>query len=95
MRWWPWVSRERLEYVEAQLAISEAERHRLLGMLLGNEKPSRPHEQPVTAVAQAAEPSEVSGKIISFTTPFDSIEERARQAIKIRKMPPTFKARVR
>ena len=86
----PFVSRERLEDVQRQLLESEAERKRLLDLLLnGTAKP-----EPIKPAEHTEHnTSEENSSLIPFTTPFDRLEKRVSQALKDGKVPQQFRAK--
>lgn len=89
----PWVSRYRLEFVEAQLREANAERLRLQELLLVSRLVNQP---PKPVIAPAPEPEEEpSTPKPSASTPFDRIETSAKTALQQGKMPLVFKARIR
>lgn len=83
----PFVSRDRLEDVQRLLAESEAERKRLLDLLL----PGVPKEpEPVKIPASA--PSKESN-MVAFNTPFDRLEKRVSVALKNGAVSQQFRAK--
>jgi hypothetical protein len=97
----PWVSRERLEEAEKRLTAADAERLRLLDLLLGGAVPDR---RPVVAQTRTVEPeiddgirpitnNEDQGTQASFSTPFDRVLSRFDAAHKGGKIPVKFQAR--
>jgi hypothetical protein len=96
---WPWVSRYRLEFVEAQLREANAERLRLQELLLAPQMTTHaltqtlPFGVPAKPVTQADE--EPSTPKPAASTPFDRIETSAKTALQQGKMPLVFKARIR
>lgn len=92
----PLVSRERLDLAEKQLADSEAERRRLLDLLLRDTTPVRRQAATVTeddGIRAVTSPEE--GSAVAFTTPIDRVLSRFDQAHKGGKIPAQFKARSR
>lgn len=88
----PWVSRERLEDAQRQLAESETERKRLLELLLV--KPPVASISRGTQEMKSEKPAETRGPT-SYTTPFDQIERRFSEAFKAGEIiPQKFKARI-
>ena len=92
---WPWVSRYRLEAAEQRLEQVNAERERLLALLLARPEPMQP--PPVAAVEAIQEPVNVEqeqGEPAAFSTPFDRLGNRFEQARKSGTIPAQFKARI-
>jgi hypothetical protein len=89
---WPWVSRYRLEFVEAQLREANAERLRLQELLLAPRT-----AVPVLSLAPQSQPEEksASSNVMPFTNPFDRVEARAGRAIASGSMPRVYKAGIR
>lgn len=99
MRPWPWVSRYRLEEAERRWNVVDAERLRLLDLLLGRAAPERrvaleaglPGVEPEDGIRPMGQGSEVS---TSFTTPIDRVLARFDQAHRGGRIPVQFKARM-
>ena len=86
---WPFVSRERLEDAQRQIAELKQERKELLEMLLAKPKPVE--EPKVVPVAIAESDEKKSGNnLLDFGTPFDRVENRfRRETMGIGKTPPS------
>jgi len=91
----PWVSRRAFEVVERQLAASEAERSRLLGMLLAKQLPVASEQLPVKPTTDHRPPTTDPPNVVPFTTPFDRIEQKVSAALKLKQVPEQFRARMR
>jgi hypothetical protein len=94
----PWVSRYRLEFVEAQLREANAERKELQKLLIEARGLSAPGATALKAVENAAKEQvdeESSTPKPAASTPFDRIETSAKTALQQGKMPLVFKARIR
>ena len=100
----PWVSRERLEEAERRLTASDAERQRLLDLLLAGAVPDRTKQiQQAAAAAYAGglagtekmeEIDNESCQPVSFTTPFDRVLDRFGTTFGKGPIPAKFRARV-
>lgn len=89
---WPWVSRYRLEFVEAQLREANAERLRLQELLLA---PRTAVPAPAPVPQSQPEEESTSSNVMPFTNPFDRVEARAGRAIANKTMPRVYKAGIR
>lgn len=96
----PWVSRERLEDAQKQLGEANAERQRLLDLLLSGAVPDRRQEieqvnKPVLTMEQELRAGlhESQGSVTPFTTPFDRLNSNFAKAFPTGGVPAKFKAR--
>lgn len=98
---WPWVSRYRLEECERRLTAADAERVRLLDLLLEGGKDKRVVE-PAPRRLEVVRPAPIEedrgeqpeqGAPISFSTPFDRLESRFGKTFQNGAIPAKFKAR--
>jgi hypothetical protein len=97
----PWVSRERLEEAERRLVSSDAERQRVIDILLFGAVPDHTKQiqavestEDVKSIGPAEEIDNESCQPVSFTTPFDRVLTRFDGAFSRRPKPAQFKARV-
>ena len=97
----PWVSRERLAEAQKRLDAADAERVRLLDLLLGGAVP--PDRRREIAAVEAADESGNASVSVSvparpveaFSTPFDRMERRFAQTFpQGAKIPAKFMAKV-
>ena len=96
----PWVSRERLAEAQKRLEAADAERVRLLDLLLGGAVPDRRRD--IAAVEAADESGNASVSVSvparpveAFSTPFDRMERRFAQTFpQGAKIPAKFMAKV-
>ena len=104
MRWWPWVSRERLEEKQAEIAELKQE---LRAVLYGGPLPERTNApaDPIPelaallartpmAPAEPRERDENEGAQEPFTTPFDRLEQNCGRALATGRIDRKFRARV-
>ena len=99
---WPWVSRVRLEEAERRLEEANAERRRLLDLLLeGSAERARTREMALRAEVDAmgtepdgGAPPPGGSPVLNFSTPFDRLEKRFDQAHAGGRIDKRFKARV-
>ena len=96
----PWVSRERLAEAQKRLDAADAERVRLLDLLLDGAAPDRRREIAAVEMADEAGNASVSVSVPArpveaFSTPFDRMERRFAQTFpQGAKIPAKFMARV-
>lgn len=100
----PWVSRERLEEAECRLTASDAERQRLLDLLLSGAVPDRTKQ--IQQAAAAAYVGGIAGtehleeidndskQPVPFSTPFDRVLDRFGTTFGKGPIPAKFRARV-
>ena len=97
----PWVSRERLEEAERRLAASDAERQRLLDLLLSGaihdctkQIQRAPLAEDADGIGPAEEVDNESNRPVPYSTPFDSVLNRFGTAFGKGPIPVKFRARV-
>ena len=107
---WPWVSRERLAEAQKRLDAADAERVRLLDLLLGGAVPNRRQESALAGVDASRADGREAGvtqeafesgtssparPVEAFSTPFDRMERRFAQTFpQGAKIPAKFMAKV-
>ncbi len=96
----PWVSRERLAEAQKRLDAADAERVRLLDLLLDGAAPDRRREIAAVEMADEAGNASVSVSVPArpveaFSTPFDRMERRFAQTFpQGAKIPAKYMAKV-